>query len=235
MIFSPIWLETLAEAGVLAASWTKPSERPQLALAGRGGLQAPGTKVSAGDSLGWVPAVVTAPPVSHLPCRDPVRCPSSASHRRSPSLGGLPPSPTGTDHCGGQAQPQPCLGALFLLAGCGDPGALPSGRAPSPPDSRAGAPCPLPGHAACPPHDASLTGPFPRSVPRPGLLPAPQKGTHRLAARPVPLEAARGSCPNPGGGARGRGPGPPCRGGRVGSERFASEAFWALPRPVGRL
>lgn len=217
---------------------TKPSQRPQLALAGRGGVCKPqGPRClqtsQAGDSLGRVPAVVTAPPVSHLPaapcpCGDPIRCPSSASPRKSPSLGGPPPSPSVTDEGGAQAQPQPCLEAPLLLAGCGDPRTLPAGG--HPPLQRAGLGHPVPSRDT---HDASLTGPFPRSVPRPGLRPTPHKGTHRLAARPVSLEAARGSCPSPGG-ARGRGPGMPCQGG-VASERFARQAFWPLPRPVGRL
>lgn len=42
----------LAEARVLAASWTKPSERPQLALAGRGVCKPRGRRCLPGTA--WV-------------------------------------------------------------------------------------------------------------------------------------------------------------------------------------
>lgn len=139
--------------------------------------------------------------------------PDSASRRRSPGLGGLPPSPAVTDPRGHRPSLKPVWRLPFSWQAAETHGPCLRG-APTSPESGAGAPCPLPGHPAHPPHAAFLAGPFPRSVLRPGLRPALRKGTHRMPARPASLEAARGgwSCPGPGG-ARGRGPGPPCQGG----------------------
>lgn len=218
---------------MLAMNWTKPSERPQLALAAGGNLQTPGTKVSA-SFAGWGQPGLgphCGDSTSHLPAApcphgDTIRFPGSASRRRRPSLSGLPPSMT--DQGGAQVQPQPCLETPLLLGRLWRPTALPAGALP---ESGAGAPCPLPGHPAHHPHRPSLTGPFPRSIPSPG---AAQRdpwgdGPPRVTrGRPGVLSWPRG-CEGPRAGAA------PSHQRAVGPQRFAPEAFWALPRPVGRL